>query len=146
MNTWWMMEWASKTGIFKSLFCRACTVEIHRQPFHLTFDWIRWYSGKAMDGWMERTMGQTQTGTDKHMIKPAVSAAAQRHWSGGWVKGLAWWWNDGCPMKQKCWWLVEVIKHAFITRKEKASSCFTANILTSRRRIPGHYRGKNRKV
>lgn len=94
---WW--NGLQKQRIFKSPFCRACIVEIHRQPFNSTFDWVRTYSGKAM-GWMAWTVRWTQTRTDKHIIKLAVSTAAQRHWSGGWVKGLAWCCNDGCPMNK----------------------------------------------
>lgn len=41
MNGWMneqMMEWALKNKDFRTPICRACIVEIHLQPFNLTFD------------------------------------------------------------------------------------------------------------
>lgn len=117
---WW--NGLQKQGL-KSLFCKACIFEIHLQPFHLTFDWVRTYSAV---GWVAWTMGQTQTRTDKHVTEPPVLAAAQQHWSGGWVKGFAWWWNDGCP-RAKVLMTGWNYKTCFHHLKEKASSCVTTN-------------------
>ena len=77
---WWI---GPKNKVF-SLFSRACIMchvtdreHVQKQPWD---GWGGW--------WNKHRQGQTKA-TDL-----AVSATAQCHWSGEWVKGLAWWCND----------------------------------------------------
>lgn len=81
---WWNGLW--KQGL-KSLFCQACMVELHPA---ISCNRVRSWRSRGM---MARTNANKQTRKNKTGLWQH-----QHHWSDGWVKGLAWWWNNSCPV------------------------------------------------
>ena len=145
MNGWmddgWMMDDRMHFKNKDSHPCTTCKTEIYLQPIWFIFGLSenRFRNSHVMDGMNNGTKNKTKT--DKHN---KMGLCQVHHCCSGGL--MMWWWLFN---EQKCRWLDELTKHAFVTRKKKHPLGLPQIYL---RRLSGgglapiRTRGRNRKV